>query len=460
MEAKHLKGELGLQFQSYAEAEHMKGRMPLGRVMLNIIAKRFFLDQTRGANLTQQSLLELDITQYSHDGLRSFVDRVRQMILGKSLGQLMNELPTLGMLPFAIPAAVAAGAADDSREELRPVDERVADAGDADSEDAEEEPFDRMQRLVKEFNGLVRADRIASGSKAPQTPTTIPATPHDAHDRMQLDPVPEYPPPDVVVEEEGFAGMPPEELPFSAGIPPGETDGRAMAAKAGAQVLWDDVFLESNRERNMARRCNSLPGRNVLFEYACSDDSIIGQVAAETKVKYIRLGRSLLDLCNADHVMQAMEQADTLVGWQPGEGTSELIEEIHHGANAYDLPVGSMGSFRRSESPYDQIAAQQAHVEIQQAMTRHGQGDMHAVLDEYCRPGTPTAHHELDGWVHTDAHDAFDLMNVKARSRSMASSEDDLAWHAWQTLVVESLLVQTGCATFIDDAAPAQIEDV
>ena len=68
---------------------------------------------------------------------------------------------------------------------------------------------------------------------------------------------------------------------------------------------------------------------------------------------------------------------------------------------------------------------------------RHGQGDMRAVLDEYCRPGlcksrlknfegigispslmtdmlelggTPTAHHELDGWVHTDAHDAFDLM--------------------------------------------------
>eukprot|EP00435_Cladocopium_sp_Y103_P019435 s3454_g4.t1 len=48
---------------------------------------------------------------------------------------------------------------------------------------------------------------------------------------MQLDPVPECPPPDAV--EEGFADMPLEELPFSAGIPPGETDGRAIAAKAG-----------------------------------------------------------------------------------------------------------------------------------------------------------------------------------------------------------------------------------
>ena len=76
MEPKHLKGELGLQFQSYAESEHMKGKAPLGRVMLNIIAKRFFLDQSRGANLTQQSLLELDIMQFSHEGLRSFVDRV------------------------------------------------------------------------------------------------------------------------------------------------------------------------------------------------------------------------------------------------------------------------------------------------------------------------------------------------------------------------------------------------
>ena len=26
--------------------------------------------------------------------------------------------------------------------------------------------------------------------------------------------------------------------------------------------------------------------------------------------------------------------------------------------------------------------------------------------------GTPKAHHELDGWVHTDAHDAFHLMHL------------------------------------------------
>ncbi len=76
MEPKHLKGELGLQFQSYTESEQMRGRNPQGRVLLNIIAQRFFLDQTRGANLTQQSLLELDIRKFTHEGLRTFVDRV------------------------------------------------------------------------------------------------------------------------------------------------------------------------------------------------------------------------------------------------------------------------------------------------------------------------------------------------------------------------------------------------
>ena len=40
MEAKHLKGELGLQFQAYTESEQMRGRAPLGRMLLNMIARR------------------------------------------------------------------------------------------------------------------------------------------------------------------------------------------------------------------------------------------------------------------------------------------------------------------------------------------------------------------------------------------------------------------------------------
>ena len=64
MEPKHLRGELCLQFQAYAEKEQLRGRAPLGRVLLNMVARRFFLDLSRGANLTQQSLLELDISAY------------------------------------------------------------------------------------------------------------------------------------------------------------------------------------------------------------------------------------------------------------------------------------------------------------------------------------------------------------------------------------------------------------
>eukprot|EP00913_Durusdinium_trenchii_P031786 g29770.t1 len=57
--------------------------------------------------------------------------------------------------------------------------------------------------------------------------------------------------------------------------------------------------------------------------------------------------------------------------------------------------------------------------------TRHAQAgfDMSTSLDEYCFPGTPRAHHELDGYVHTDPHDAFDLSNVKGSSRSVSSEE-------------------------------------
>ena len=64
----------------------------------------------------------------------------------------------------------------------------------------------------------------------------------------------------------------------------------------------------------MTRRCTSLKGKNVLFEYACSDDSVIGRVAEQTGVQCIRLGKSTLDLCNPDHVSQAIEQAEAIPG--------------------------------------------------------------------------------------------------------------------------------------------------
>ena len=52
-EPKHLKGDLGVQFQAYCEQCQQHRVSPKGRFMLQMIAKRFQLDLNRGANLTQ-----------------------------------------------------------------------------------------------------------------------------------------------------------------------------------------------------------------------------------------------------------------------------------------------------------------------------------------------------------------------------------------------------------------------
>ena len=98
-------------------------------------------------------------------------------------------------------------------------------------------------------------------------------------------PVPETPGGHAIEAEGPEDVVHPDDLPFSAGIPPGETDGRALAAKGGAQLLWDDTLLQAKKNRDMSRRSGSFKGKNVLFEYACSDDSVIGKVAAQSGVQ-------------------------------------------------------------------------------------------------------------------------------------------------------------------------------
>ena len=94
MGPKHLRGELGLQFQAYTENEQLRGRAPLslGRVLLNMVARRFFLDLSRGAHLTQQSLLELDISSYTYEGLRTFVDCIEFVLNSIPQGLQPSEL--------------------------------------------------------------------------------------------------------------------------------------------------------------------------------------------------------------------------------------------------------------------------------------------------------------------------------------------------------------------------------
>ena len=75
-DTKHLKSELGMSFQNYVERCQMSGRSPKGRYMIWLLAQKFRLDLQRGADLTEQSLLELDVENFSYNGWKSFVEKI------------------------------------------------------------------------------------------------------------------------------------------------------------------------------------------------------------------------------------------------------------------------------------------------------------------------------------------------------------------------------------------------
>ena len=79
-EPKHLKGDLGVQFQAYCEQCQQQKVSPKGIFMLQMIAKRFQLDLNRDANLTQQSFLELTLDSYTQEGLSKFIERIELVL--------------------------------------------------------------------------------------------------------------------------------------------------------------------------------------------------------------------------------------------------------------------------------------------------------------------------------------------------------------------------------------------
>ena len=113
------------------------------------------------------------------------------------------------------------------------------------------------------------------------------------------------------------------QLPFSAGIPPGESE-PALINRVASTI--DEAFVRSSVERAKHRRMNTLFGNNTLFEFACSGDSITGGQAEAVGVSCIRLGRSTLDLCNPEHVQQAAGQLEAL----PGADAWASVTCTHH----------------------------------------------------------------------------------------------------------------------------------
>ena len=121
--------------------------------------------------------------------------------------------------------------------------------------------------LLKErFNGLVRADKIASGSRTPKTPGVAPHTPFSAPPTPAIADASKETADDVGLHDE-YEGVALADLPFSAGVEPD----KGMIGKINTEI--NEQFMSSDQLRNRSRRVFELPGRNVLFEYACSEAS-------------------------------------------------------------------------------------------------------------------------------------------------------------------------------------------
>jgi hypothetical protein len=60
--------------------------------MLQLIARRFQLDLNRGANLTQQSLLELTLDSYTAEALAKFIERIELVLNSIPLSHQPSEM--------------------------------------------------------------------------------------------------------------------------------------------------------------------------------------------------------------------------------------------------------------------------------------------------------------------------------------------------------------------------------
>eukprot|EP00930_Biecheleria_cincta_P070208 TRINITY_DN57857_c0_g1_i1.p1 TRINITY_DN57857_c0_g1~~TRINITY_DN57857_c0_g1_i1.p1 ORF type:complete len:681 (+),score=103.35 TRINITY_DN57857_c0_g1_i1:156-2045(+) len=109
--------------------------------------------------------------------------------------------------------------------------------------------------------------------------------------------------------------------------------------------------------------------------------------------------------------------------WLPGPGTTEMIAEAHRGGSGCNHAPAALNSSDRLPS-LEQLASEAAHRRLQR-LTRKHQSHIFQAFDEHGFPGTPRAHHELDGFVHTDYHDAFDRASLSRSPRAEGQDQDD-----------------------------------
>lgn len=146
------------------------------------------------------------------------------------------------------------------------------------------------------FDALIKADKI----HAPKTPSKVvssPLTPSieiekDLGKPLDGDDVPQRHMPSSTEEPTGI----PEDLPFSAGIPPGHPEHREHAAAARINTEIDQEFIMNNEQRRKFRRMHNLIGSDTIFECACSENSMLGEMCESVGVEGIRLSRETIDL--------------------------------------------------------------------------------------------------------------------------------------------------------------------
>ena len=160
------------------------------------------------------------------------------------------------------------------------------------------------------FNRLIRADKPVPVEAKPRPLTADAIREGDglgsptfasrdlAESKLEEDLVPECPP-DLV--ETASSGYEPSYLP-EAEIPSVE----GMTAAAESNQTWSGL----SRVRRLA---TDLPGVGVLYEYACSGDSLIGNILPKYDVKVVRLSEDVIDLSNFQHVLQLVERNMELI---------------------------------------------------------------------------------------------------------------------------------------------------
>ena len=88
----------------------------------------------------------------------------------------------------------------------------------------------------------------------------------------------------------------------------------------------DESCVQASVTRARCRRMSTLCGFGTIFEFAVRKIRSIGQQAEALGVNCVRLCRSTLDLCDLDHVQQAIGQLEA----QPGADAWASVTCTHH----------------------------------------------------------------------------------------------------------------------------------